>query len=274
MSTQLVTRVDRGHVSLLSLNRPAARNALSRALLAQLRDLVDAVALDPSIRAVVLTGAGTAFCAGMDLKEAAAIDALPDAEVHTIHILQEFADLLQKIHTSAKPTVAAVNGDAIAGGAGLMASCDLAVASESARIGYPEVRLGLVPAIVVHDLTKQIGERRARQLLLTGERISSETALAWGLVNRVTSGDGCLPAAIELAHSLAEGAPLALGTTKRLLDEALSRPADFRGAAATSAVVRSSAEARQGIRAFVEKRPPPWSHAKPDAAASPPLSGS
>ena len=132
-------------------------------------------------------GAGTAFCAGMDLKEAAAIDAAADAEEQTIATLQEFADLLQRLHTLPKPTIAAVNGDALAGGAGLMAACDLAVAAENARIGYPEVQRGLVAAIVMHDLTRQVGDRRARQLLLSGELISSKIAHEWGLVNAVTT---------------------------------------------------------------------------------------
>ena len=125
MSATLVNREDRGPVAVLTLNRPEQRNALSRALMAQLRDAVDELSVDEKIRAVVLTGAGTAFCAGMDLKEAAAIDASPEAEQQTIATLQEFADLIQRLHTLPKPTIAAVNGDALAGGAGLMAACDL-----------------------------------------------------------------------------------------------------------------------------------------------------
>ena len=103
------------------------------------------LSVDEKIRVVVLTGAGPAFCAGMDLKEAAAIDASPEAEQETIATIQEFADLIQHLHTLPKPTIAAVNGDAVAGGAGLMAACDLAIAAETARIGYPEVRRGLGP---------------------------------------------------------------------------------------------------------------------------------
>jgi methylglutaconyl-CoA hydratase len=254
-------------MAVLTLNRPAERNALSRGLVSRLRDLFDAVAVDSRVRAVVLTGSGTVFCAGMDLKEAAAIDASPQAEAETINVLSEFADLLQKIHTLPKPTVAAVNGDAVAGGAGLMLSCDLAVAAETARIGYPEVRLGLVPAIVMHDLTRQVGARRARQLLLSGDLIPSKLALEWGLVNALASDEGCLGAAIQVAEGLVVCAPQAVATTKRLLDEATSRPSDLRGAAAVSAAVRTSEEARQGIRAFVEKRPPPWAVPHPTTHA-------
>jgi methylglutaconyl-CoA hydratase len=266
MSVKLVGRTDRGPVSILTLNRPQQRNALSKALVAALRDALDKVILAEKVRVVVLTGAGSAFCSGMDLKEAAALDDVPESELKTIAVLQEFADLLQRLHTSPKPTIAAVNGDALAGGAGLMAACDLAVAAESARIGYPEVRRGLVPAIVMHDLCRQVGDRRSRQLLLSGELISGTLAQQWGLVSAVAAGDQCLDEAVDLAGTLARGAPIALATTKRLLDEVAGRPENLRGAAAVSAAIRASAEAREGIRAFVEKRPPAWEVATPGAA--------
>jgi methylglutaconyl-CoA hydratase len=267
MSATLVNREDRGPVAVLTLNRPQQRNALSRALLAQLRDAVDKLSVDERIRVVVLTGAGTAFCAGMDLKEAAAIDASPDAEQQTIAVLQEFADLIQRVHTLRKPTIAAVNGEALAGGAGLMSACDSVIATESARIGYPEVRRGLVPAIVMHDLVRQVGDRRARQLLLSGDPISSSIASQWGLVNTVTTLDRCLAEAIRVGEGLAECAPTAVAATKKLLDEVSSRPHDLRGAAAISAAIRCSEEAREGIRAFVEKRPPAWAWSKSEEKA-------
>src|SRR5262249_5021360 len=149
---------------------------------------------------------------------------------------------------------------------------DLAVAAETATFGYPEVRRGLVPAIILHDLTRQVGERRARQLLLTGELVSSRVALEWGLVNAVTSLDGCVNEALRLAEAIAEGAPEALATTKRLLDESLLRPKDLRGAAAVSAAARSSLEAKEGIRAFADKRPPSWAPSRP-VGSSPKGSG-
>jgi methylglutaconyl-CoA hydratase len=268
MSPALVVREDRGPVAVLTLNRPQQRNALSRALVAELRDAVDAVSIDERIRVVVLVGAGPSFCAGMDLKEAAALDASPQAEHETIATLQEFADLLQRLHTLPKPTIAAVNGDALAGGAGLMAACDVAIAAERARIGYPEVLRGLAPSIVMHDLLRQIGDRRARQLLLSGDLIMSTQAAQWGLVNTVTPNDRCLDEAIRVAESMAQHcAPLAMATIKKLLDEASSRPRDLRGAAAVSAAIRIADEAREGIRAFVEKRPPSWAWLKPQEEA-------
>ena len=258
MSTAVVIRQDRGLVTVLTMNRPDQRNALSRELIAQLRDAIDQVSADHRVRALVLTGAGKAFCAGMDLKEAAAMDAADDAQEQTIATLQEFADLLQRLHTLPKPTIAAVNGEAVAGGAGLMAACDVAVAAENARIGYPEVQRGLVPAIVMHDLTRQVGDRRARELLLGGGLVDSATAHAWGLVNSVTTTAACLDAGIGIAEAICQCAPGALASIKKLLDEAAGRPGDLRGAAAISAATRLSDEAREGISAFAQKRPPSW----------------
>ena len=129
MSTNLIQREDRGSVTILTLNRPDQRNALSRALVAELRDALERVSVDERVRVVVLTGAGSTFCSGMDLKEAASAADAAESEQTTIAILEQFADLLQCLHTLPKPTIAAVNGDALAGGAGLMAACDLAVAA-------------------------------------------------------------------------------------------------------------------------------------------------
>lgn len=258
MSTKVVLREDRGPVAILTLNRPDRRNALSHELLARLRDVLDKVGVDTAIRAVVVTGAGAAFCSGMDLKEAVAMDASPDGEHEMVAVLKEFADLIHCLHTLPKPTIAAVNGDALAGGAGLMAACDLAVAAESVRIGYPEVRRGLVASIVMHDLIRQVGDRRARQLLLTGEPIVAEMAFDWGLVNTVVAAGECLSTAVRMAEGMVACGPSAIANTKRLLDETEGRPPNLRGAAAISAVVRASEEAREGMAAFVEKRAPRW----------------
>src|SRR5262245_47675177 len=202
MSELLVTRVDEGPVAVLTLNRPDRRNALSRDLMGELEEHVDRVGHDSNVRSVVLTGAGSVFCAGMDLKEAALERYLTEAEHNAVVTLQEYADLIQKIHTLEKPTIAALNGDAVAGGAGLLAACDLVVAAERARIGYPEVLRGLVPSVVLYDLTRMIGDRRIRQLLLSGEMISADVACQWGLVNTVTSSEECLPEAIRIGTDL------------------------------------------------------------------------
>ena len=147
-----------------------------------------------------------------------------------------------------------------------MAACDLAIAVSTARIAYPEVKRGLAPSIVMHDLSRQIGDRRARQLVLSGEPISAQVAMEWGMVNLVTPIEHCLTEAIRLGQELVSSAPQAIATTKRLLDEATGRPHDLRGAAAVSAAIRVSDEAREGILAFVEKRPPAWAKSGPGAA--------
>jgi methylglutaconyl-CoA hydratase len=258
MSDALVLRENRGPIVVLTLNRPDKRNALSRGLVATLSDELDRTASEPSVRAVVLTGAGPVFCAGMDMKETANVGDTPEAEKRAVDDAQAIAHLINQVHQSPRPTVAAVQGDAMAGGAGLALACDFVVMSESARVAYPEVRRGLVAAIVLHDLVRQVGDRRARELLLTGEPITASVAERWGLVNRITNPEACLAEAINLASSLVDSAPLATTTTKRLLDDATKRPVDLRGAAAVSASVRVGDEAAEGMRAFFEKRPPRW----------------
>jgi methylglutaconyl-CoA hydratase len=268
MPEPLVTRSDDGPVAILTLNRPDKRNALSRALMTELEHQLDRVSLDPKIRSVVLTGAGPVFCSGMDLMEAAKERNSAEAEQHAVVTLQVYADLIQRIHTLPKVTIAAMSGDALAGGAGLMAACDFAVAGDRARIGYPEVLRGLVPSVVMYDLTRLVSDRRARQLLLSGDLISSIVAYDWGLVNLVTTPGDCLAESIRLAKKLVHSAPQAIAAIKRLLDETEGRPKSLRGAAAVSAAIRVSDEAQEGIRAFLEKRPPRWVEAYRDASES------
>jgi methylglutaconyl-CoA hydratase len=254
-----VVRSDQGPVAVLTLNRPERRNALGAALIDQLSDALTHVDPEPGVCAVVITGAGPTFCAGMDLKEElVGPGATPEAERSVVAEVQAIADLLTKVHNLSKPTIAALNGDALAGGAGLATACDFVIAAETACIGYPEVRRGLVAAMVLHDLVRQVGVRRARSLLLTGLPIGATEAAQWGLVNRVVPADSCLREAIALGHALLASAPIAIETTKRLLAEASGRPLDLRGDAAITAQALVSEEAQEGIRAFFEKRQPEW----------------
>ena len=254
-----VLRDDLGSVVVLTLNRPERRNALSRAMLAKLGDHLARLEGERQVRAVVLTGAGTVFCSGMDLKEAHALRSHADAEKAAVVDALALADVIRHLHALDKPTVAALNGDALAGGAGVASACDFVVASEGARLGYPEVKRGLVAAVVLRDLVAQVGQRRARQLVLGGEPIAAGEAERWGLVNRVVPPDRCLDEAVALARSLRAGGPSAQATIKRLLDESAVGPRDLRGPAAVSADARVSAEAAEGMKAFLEKRPPSWS---------------
>jgi methylglutaconyl-CoA hydratase len=222
-----IERADHGPVVVLTLNRPDRRNALSRPLIDALSDALDRLAVEPGPRAVVLTGAGPAFCAGMDLKEAlsATEGTVVEAERAAIADVQAIADLIAQVHALPCPTIAALNGDAYGGGAGLATACDFVIASEGVMIGYPEVRRGLVAAVVLHDLIHQVGERRARALLLTGDPIEASEAERWGLINRVVRASTLLAEALALGNDLAGCGPLAIRTTKRLIDEASGRPA-------------------------------------------------
>jgi methylglutaconyl-CoA hydratase len=258
MAEPLVTRSDDGPVAILTLNRPDKRNALSRALMTELEHHLDRAGREPRVRSVVLAGAGPVFCAGMDLAEAAKERQGAEAEQNAVVALQIYADLLQRIHSLPKPTIAAVHGDALAGGAGLMSACDFAVAADRARVGYPEVLRGLVPSVVMFDLTRLVGDRRARHLLLTGQPISSRTALEWGLVNQITTPEECLAESIRVGKCFVHSAPEAVAAIKRLLDETEGRPKSLRGAAAVSAAIRVSDEAQEGMLAFLEKRQPRW----------------
>lgn len=256
--TDLVLYDHRPPAVVLTLNRPDKRNALSRALIAALTDAFLRSATDPAARCVVLTGAGPAFCAGMDLDElrgildASAADRVWDDAA-------KLSALYNLIYTLPKPTIAAVNGTAVAGGAGLMTVCDLAVAVPDAKIGYPEVRRGLVAAMVMPHLLRHVGERAARFLLLTGELIDAVDALRLGLLNQVAAPDQLMHVATAWSRSLAEGGPKALATTKDILRRCSRQAMSVDELAKASAEPRLTDECRGGLAAFFEKKPVPWS---------------
>jgi methylglutaconyl-CoA hydratase len=257
-NASVVTRSDQGPVCVLTLNRPERRNALGSALIEALSAALEQAEVDSSIRAVVITGAGPTFCAGLDLKESGEAGATPEAEQSEVVREQAIGDLINQVHQLSKPTIAALGGDALAGGAGLATACDFVIAAESAHLGYPEVRRGMVAAMVLHDLVRQVGERRARALLLTGTPIAAAEAEKWGLINRVVAAEACVAEAVALGQTLVGCGPRAIETTKRLIADASGRPRDLRGAAAITAQVRISDEAQEGIRAFFERRAPEW----------------
>jgi methylglutaconyl-CoA hydratase len=254
----LVERTDLGAIAKLTIRRAERRNALSRALVEEISDALDAIAASSLIRVLVLGADGPVFCAGMDLNEVSESLDGPGAEERAVSEMQALADLYRRIHTLPQVSIAVVRGAAYGGGAGLAVACDFVFMAEGAVIGYPEVRRGLVGAIVAADLVRQVGDRRARELLLLGEAIDAETAVAWGLVNASAPLDELDSRATGVAERLLAGGPRALAISKRLVDQASGRLGDLRGAAAESALVRCSAEAREGIAAFREKRSPRW----------------
>jgi methylglutaconyl-CoA hydratase len=170
------------------------------------------------------------------------------------------ATLYDRIYTLPKPTVAAVNGPAVAGGAGLVSVCDLALAVPEARLGYPEVRRGLVAAMVMPHLLRHVGERSARYLLLTGELIGADEAYRVGLINAVVPPGELQVRALSWARSLAEGGPEALARTKELLWRFSRQALSLEDTAQASAAPRLTEECRQGLEAFFAKRPAPWAH--------------
>lgn len=247
-----------GPVRILTLNRPEVRNALSAELRRELAAALAAAAQDDAVRAIVLTGAGDAFCAGLDLHELETI-AERSAEENRADS-RAFADLLLAMVTLPKPLVAAVNGPAVAGGAGLATACDLAVMDREARIGYSEARIGFVAALVSVLLVRQVGERRARDLLLSARLVSAEEAAAMGLVNDVVAPGQALAAAVDRAGALARNAPGSLAMTKALLTSvgSLGLEDGLRFAVEVNALARASDDLHEGVRAFLEKRLPSW----------------
>jgi len=240
-------------ITVVTLNRPERRNALTVELLTELCATIKAASEQPEQRILILRGAGAAFCTGLDLKEAA-----DTTKAHTT--AEMVANTLIAISQTRLVTIAAVHGAAVAGGAGIMSACDYVVAAERTKIGYPEVRRGLVAGLVMTFLRRQVGERNIRELLFSGESIDASRAEQIGLVNRVVAQDELMNEAAKFAESVLQGAPGALAQTKRLIEELWwhSVKGDVDLALQYHMQARESAEAREGIAAFNEKRNPNW----------------
>ena len=241
----------RGPAAVLTLDSPHNRNALSSALLEQLYAALSTAMADDSARVVVLTGAGPVFCSGADLKEQRAGGPPPSVGL---------PEILTLLLEGPKPTLARVNGAARAGGLGLIAACDLTVGLATATFGFSEVRIGVAPAIIAVPILRRMDPRAARELFLTGEPFDGARAREAGLLDRAVP-DGELDGTVDaLVGQLGRAAPEALAVTKQLLRD-LPGPSlaeDFRRMAAVSAERFGSAEAREGIAALLEKRPPSW----------------
>jgi methylglutaconyl-CoA hydratase len=256
--SNLVLYEFRSPAAILTLNRADKRNALSRDLIDSLAEAFTRASEDAGVRSVILTAAGPVFCAGMDLAELQEAALAPSEAAPIWDDALRLARLYELIYTLPKPTIAAVQGTAVAGGAGLLTVCDLALAVPEARIGYPEVRRGLVAAMVMPHLMRHAGERLARYLLLTGELIDAVDALRGGLINEVVSAACLMDRALALSRTLVEGGPLALAKTKEFLRLFSRQALSIEEAAQGSAAPRLSEECQQGLRAFFDKQPAPW----------------
>jgi len=244
-------------VAMLTLNRPEKRNAISHMMIGEILHALDEVE-GGSARVLILTGADNAFCAGMDLQ--ALKDFRSQSDTKIVADARLIATLFRRLYAFPKPTIAAVNGPAIAGGCGMATVCDFTLAVLEAKFGYTEVRIGFIPAIVSSYVVRQVGEKRARDLLLSGRIFRAAAAQTMGIVTEVLERDKLLPRAHELAQSLAAMSPVALSHTKRLLlkfsEDELDRETEM--AVEASARVRKTADFQEGLAAFLEKRKPQW----------------
>jgi methylglutaconyl-CoA hydratase len=242
------------HVTLVTLNRPERRNALSLQLLSELISAIKMAGDQPEERILILRGAGASFCTGLDLK-----DASDHSKAHASADL--VAKALMALGETRLITIAAVHGAAVAGGAGIMSACDYVVAAAGTKIGYPEVRRGLVAGLVMTFLRRQLRERDIRELLFGSELIDAERARDMGLVNKVVANETeALADAESFAGKVLQGAPGAIHQTKRLIEEYYGRSIkeDIELALKHHMQARTSAEAKEGIAAFNDKRAPNW----------------
>ena len=239
-----------GAAAWITLNRPEKRNALSRGMIAALKSALSRADGDAEVRVIALEGAGSDFCAGADLAEMKAMLAAPVLE--NLEDADALGELLLQIRRMRKPVVAVVRGRALAGGCGLATACDLVIAAESARFGYPEVGIGFVPAMVMALLRRSVGEKRAFELICGGEPVDAAEAERLGLVNRVAPDDQLAAHAGELLATLASRSPSALQLCKRLLyqQDGMSVEAAVRSGAEINAIARATEDAREGIARF------------------------
>src|SRR5215471_10065823 len=244
-------------IATITLNRPDRRNAISAEMIGELQSALDAIESTPT-RVVLLTGAGKAFCAGMDLQMLAAIAKQSPAENQEDS--RRIAKLFRRVWSFSRPMIAAVNGAALAGGCGLATLCDFTLAVPEAKFGYTEVRIGFLPALVSVFLTRQIGEKRCRDLLLTGRVIDAAEAKEFGLVSEVVPSGQLLERAMELANDLLAASPSSICRAKRLLVSAESATLDhdLERAILENARIRCTPDFKEGLASFLEKRKPIW----------------
>jgi methylglutaconyl-CoA hydratase len=246
-----------GGVATITLTRPEKRNAISFELIDDLLRALDEVERSEAI-VLILTGAGRAFCSGLDLDNLKAL--LGRSPEQNLQDSRMMVRLFRSLYEFPKVTIAAVNGPAIAGGTGLALLCDFTLAVPEAKFGYTEVRIGFVPAIVSTFLLRQVGEKQARDILLTGRLFGAEEAARMGLVKEIIAPENLMARAHELAGLLMENSPASLRATKQLLtDHARAElDAQIEAAVRENAAIRTTADFREGISSFLEKRKPVW----------------
>jgi len=259
MDQSILTEIDLG-VGIITLNRPERHNAFDDALIGELSAAIDRMAADPAVRVLVISSTGKSFCAGADLnwmKRAAAYSS--DENLRDARVL---AGMLRKLAQCPKPTVARIQGPAYGGGVGLVACCDVAIATFDAQFSLTEVKLGLIPAVISPHVIAAIGERYARRYMLTAERFSAAEAYRIGLLHELVTDDAALDEAVgEIVDALLNNAPGAMAECKQLITAVAWRPLSPQVVEDTAQRItrlRASAEGREGMSAFLEKRKPNW----------------
>ncbi len=246
-------------IATLWLDRPAVRNAFDEHLIAEITAAVARVAADPAVRVLVVAGRGPVFCAGADLRwmQRMATFSFDENRADALAL----ARMLHTLYECPKPTIARVHGDCYAGGLGLVAACDLAVAAEGVNFCLTEVRIGLVPATIGPYVVRAIGPRAAARYMLTAERFPATEAARLGLVHAVVAADAIDAEVERFAAALAAGGPAALAAAKRLIDDLAHADIDaalLDDTAARIAALRASPEGREGVQAVLDKRRPVW----------------
>jgi methylglutaconyl-CoA hydratase len=257
MSYQTLTVAHEDRVATITLNRPEKRNAVSFQLVDDLVAALAAIEKSDS-QVVIITGAGKAFCAGLDLEELKSL--IGKSEEQNVKDSQTMANLFRTIYDFPKPTIAAVNGAAIAGGTGIATMCDFTLAVPEAKFGYTEVKIGFVPAIVSSYLVFQVGHKIARDLLMTARLFDAAEAHRYGLVNEIVAAEKLMARARELANVLLENSPSSVQATKKLINGFIKEQLDLQVAAAVkdNARIRTTADFKEGVSSFLEKRKPVW----------------
>ena len=254
-------RADQGPVAVLTLNRPEARNCLSEDLIAALHAAIAEIGGSDAIRAIVITGAGSAFSSGHDLKELSSHRGDPDrGKAYFAKIMDACSRMMLSIVRSPKPVIAAVNGIATAAGCQLVATCDLAVASQDARFATPGVNIGLFCSTPMVALSRNLSRKAAMEMLLLGDMVGANEAKELRLVNRVVRPDETVNAAVELGRKIAEKPKATLKIGKEAFYRQLEMPLEEAYAYASAVMVENMLheEAKEGIGAFLEKREPRW----------------
>jgi len=250
-----------GALATVTLNRPEKRNAITFALMDDLLRALEEVE-QSAAQILILTGSGKAFCAGMDLEDLRAVASLTPEANHadSLRTTRLLRTLFVGLYKFPKLTIAAVNGPAIAGGCGLATLCDFTMASSEARFGYTEVKIGFIPALVSTFLLRQVGEKQARDLLLTGRIFGADEAFRLGLVTEVVAAAKLMDRVRELANALLKNCPTSLVATKRLLRTFAGEELDRELVAAVeeNVRIRTTKDFHEGVTSFLEKRDPKW----------------